>query len=99
MKRRIIKKPKSSVQKRAIEQLRQTRARINKNNPQLLERFSSLLGANIPQAGSHQKEQTIEIDRDKNLLAVMTFLENKKSFSPEFQNKLKDILQEKYNSP
>lgn len=91
----------SDATKQALEQLRRTRARIHEDNPELLDRFGQLfqqfekLNARPPRKRAPKTEDNpLIIDREKNLHTVMKFLETKKHFSPDFQQKLKDVIQE-----
>jgi hypothetical protein len=88
VKRVYTKKTKSAIRKKALEQLRQTRAQITAHHPQLLDDMRKLIEGKV-----HAEESEI-IDRKKNLQAVMMFLELKKEHSPVFQSTLKKIILE-----
>ncbi len=92
VKRTYTKKTRSSIRQAALDQLRKTRAHIAAQNPGLLnETHRAVQNALHPPAKSTISE---EIDRKKNLQAIMLFLQMKKDHSPAFQSTLKQIIKD-----
>lgn len=89
MSRRIYLPTKSRhVRNKALEQLRQTRAHIQAQNPGLIGRVQESL--NDPEKDSDAEE--VVIDRQKNLKTVSLFLQTDEC-SPTFRSKLVSLLQ------
>lgn len=93
------KEPKENskkIREKALKQLRETRAKINADHPDLLASVKKTIERvkNAPAAPKPVIEQStkeIKINREKNLKAVMKFLALSRQ-SDSFESKLKKML-------
>ena len=93
--KRIYKKRKSSeIKEHALKQLRETRAMIEGQSPDLLKKMQDIIGAMDKEPESRQKPEEnsmVEIDRQKNLETVLRFIELK-PHSDNLKQELKKLL-------
>ncbi len=82
---------RSKVKQRAFEQLRKTRAKIDADNPELLESVRRQISS--PPEIKKNCGSRYKIDRKKSLETVKTLMEITQK-SPSFQEELKKILLE-----
>ncbi|MCB1652199.1 MAG: hypothetical protein KDI46_09110 [Alphaproteobacteria bacterium] len=106
MKRIYKKRKRHDIQKQALEQLKETRAQIAAQNPELLERMQALAEEKAVEAGiplqtqalktaqklEDKRDGDIPIDRQKNLETILRFIELKPE-SDLLKRALKGLIQ------
>ena len=96
--KRINKKRKTQkIRENALKQLRETRAHLEKEHPQLLEKTREIIekaGQTPEMTDSHQDsdpDETVNIDRKKNLETILKYAALKPG-SDKLKKELKDFL-------
>ena len=95
MKRIYRKKEKRQVRDDALEQFRETREKLETENPELLGSLrDKIIESGQGVAVSGEDSKTVPIDRKKNMDTVLRFLEINPGF---LEGDLKGILSGKYH--